>query len=163
MPLTLRAVQCLRVATAALLCFAAPAHAAQRCALGISPLTFGAYEAGTPEPVDATGTLSVRCTGSPASAVVVAISAGAGGDAGNRELQSGVDRLDYNLFVDAARTRVWGDGTGGTERVLAAAPDDDARGTRPREVDVPVYGRIFPWQDPAPGNYSDVVTISVEF
>lgn len=153
----------LMAAATAMLGFAAPAAATQRCSLGIVPLNFGAYEAGTAEPTDATGTLSVRCNGSPATAVVVGISAGSRGDAGARALQSATDWLSYNLFVDAARTRVWGDGTSGTERVLAAASDEVGKGNRPREVDVPVYGRIFPGQDPSPGHYSDVVTISVEF
>ena len=64
--------------------------------------------------------------------------------------------LRYNLYVDAARRRVWGDGeAGGTARI---AGQSDGR----KAGDYTIYGR-----DPGPASrcararYSDAVKVSV--
>jgi spore coat protein U-like protein len=141
---------------------ASPAlHAAQRCTIQAPSLSYGEYGPGTGDPLDSVGAVSVRCTGSPASSIRITLSGGASGQPAARELRAGLEALAYNLFLDAARTRVWGDGTAGTEWVVVAPPP--TQGSRPREADVPVYGRIFAWQDPAPGSYSDALVLTVEF
>lgn len=152
----------MHAATCAALLLAAPAvHAAQRCTIEAPSLSFGEYEPGTGEPLDTVGAVSVRCTGSPASSIRITLSGGASGQPAARELRAGLEALAYNLYLDAARTRIWGDGTAGTEWVVVAPPA--TQGSRPREADVSVHGRIFPGQDPAPGGYSDALVLTVEF
>lgn len=138
-----------------------PGQAAQNCRVQAPLLAFGEYIPGSPVAVESSALVSVRCTGHPVTAFSVSIGPGSGGRTAERTLRSGAGILVYNLFVDAARTIVWGDGTGGTQRMAVVPPA--LRGARPREAALTVYGRIPAGQDPAPGVYSDTVVITVEF
>lgn len=65
-------------------------------------------------------------------------------------------RLKYNLYVDAALRRVWGDGlTAGTARLVGR---NDGR----RSTIVPVYARLVRDQQAHAGQYSDALVIAVE-
>jgi spore coat protein U-like protein len=64
--------------------------------------------------------------------------------------------LAYNLYVDPARTRIWGDG------VHAGTSTIGGRSDGRRRVDLAVYGRVWGRQSVAPGAYSDTVSITVE-
>jgi spore coat protein U-like protein len=64
--------------------------------------------------------------------------------------------LQYNLYLDAARTAIWGDGTGGTQSYTTASPPS---GTQV----VTIYGRIVAGQDVAAGGFADTVTAIVNF
>ncbi len=136
-------------------------QAAQRCQVQAPLLAFGDYVPGSVSPVDSAAAIQVRCIGHPVTAFTVSIGPGSSGRAWERTMRSGVGVLVYNLFVDAARTIVWGDGTAGTLRVPVTPPPQ--RGARPREETLNVYGRIPAGQDPAPGAYVDTVIITVEF
>jgi spore coat protein U-like protein len=72
-------------------------------------------------------------------------------------MNAGADRLDYNLYVDLPRTRVWGDGTGGTDVVARSVAGIIDR------ADVPIYGRVSAGQTPAPGSYGDGLLVTVVF
>jgi len=60
------------------------------------------------------------------------------------------DRLNYNIFTDAARTIVWSDNAASPNTVLL----NNMRRTSPART-TPVYGRIFAGQDVSAGSYSD--------
>ena len=63
--------------------------------------------------------------------------------------------LRYNLYVDPARQRVWGDGeSGGTARI---AGESDGR----KAVTYTIYGRIPGRQSVRTGHYHDSVKVSV--
>jgi spore coat protein U-like protein len=63
--------------------------------------------------------------------------------------------LRYNLYVDAARRRVWGDGdSGGTARITGQS---DGR----KAVSFTIYGRIPDGQSVRQGSYRDSVKVSV--
>jgi spore coat protein U-like protein len=101
--------------------------------------------------VDASGSVSIACI--PASAYTVALTAGAGTYSARR-MASGSHSINYNLYRDAARTTVWGDGSGST----ALVSDSAATAT------YPVYGRIPGSQSAAGvGTYSDTITVTVSF
>ena len=64
--------------------------------------------------------------------------------------------LTYNLFVDPARQRVWGDGvSAGTQTVRG-----ESDGRRPAVI--PVYGFVPPRQSVLTGAYSDNLLVTVE-
>jgi spore coat protein U-like protein len=63
--------------------------------------------------------------------------------------------LRYNLYVDPARRRVFGDGTGGT---VALAGQVDGR----RPATFAIYGFVPGGQRVRQGAYSDTVTIALE-
>lgn len=136
-----------------LLC-GSPAEAA-KCTVSTTSISFGSYNVFNSAPVDSTGSLLFNCTG--AKNVSIGISRGQSATFLPRTLKKGSEDLFYNLFLDAARSTVWGDGTGGTQTYLAGNP--------PNGTDMPVtiYGRIAPTQDISAGAYGDTVTVTVNF
>jgi spore coat protein U-like protein len=147
------------VAWAALVvALAGPAAArAANCTIGtLSGLGFGSYDPFAAAPLDSVATITYRCT--RPSVYRITLGPGSSGTYTARLLRNGADVLRYNLFLDAGRTAVWGDGTGGTGVgpgvvVDAGAGSDTAY----------VFARVLPLQDVAVGLYSDTVQITFEF
>lgn len=140
-----------------LLMIVAPAEAALNCRVSTPTLAFGTYTPGTPQPLDTSANVQVRCQGGR-GLVFIALSAGNSGTPANRYMLSGSNRLSYNAYLNAARTIIWGDGSDGTRLILRIM----LRPNR-RVFDIPVYGRVFAGQDPAPGAYSDSVVVTAYF
>jgi spore coat protein U-like protein len=69
---------------------------------------------------------------------------------------SGANRLDYNIFVDAARTTVW-------TSVPVVNASQGCQGQCGNGVYVSFYGRIYALQDAAVGTYGDSVTVTINF
>ena len=133
----------------------APAMAAG-CVVSTSGIAFGSYDPLQAAALDSAAELAVRCTAP--TAYGVALGMGAGRYDGR--LLSGGGRgagLVYNLFVDASRTTVWGDGSASTALVSGVAPDG---GVSARHA---VYGRIPARQNLPAGTYSDSVGILVSY
>jgi spore coat protein U-like protein len=137
----------------------APARAIDWCDVRTVPLNFGQYDAGTSSPVDTVSNMRVLCLdfAGTRGTWVATIDGGNSGDPLSRFLSSGPNQLDYNLYVDAARTQIWGDGNGGTSvfsRTVTSFFD---------RVFVPIYGRIPASQTPAPGSYGDSPLVTIIF
>lgn len=129
------------------------------CRATIAPLVFGTYMPMTAVNLDVAGNISIRCMGQPGSFSVL-IGPGISGDQTDRTLvgtAAGV--LHYNLYLNAGRGQIWGDGNGPT---FTASGVRSGNG-RPTNYDYPIYGRIFSNQDPAPGTYSDNVLVTLLF
>lgn len=141
------------IAMLAVLAAARPAHA---CIIdSTTPVTFGSYDVLSTTPLDSTGTITYICLVS--LSIRIDISNGSNGTYSVRRMTGpGGDKLDYNLFLDAARTRIWGDGTNSTERygpyigllVLTT---------------LTVYGRVFAKQDVRAGSYTDTLTVTLNY
>ena len=69
-------------------------------------------------------------------------------------MRSGTNQLNYNLYTDAARTVVWGNGSG-TSSIQTVA--------RNRTTTLNVYGQIPAGQDAVVGNYTDTILATVTF
>lgn len=123
---------------------------AQQCTVSSVAVSFGAYDPIAGNPLNATGSISVTCT--PATITVVKLDPGqnSGGNFVQRKMQGDSNYLNYNLYTDAACTKIWGDGTSNTF-------------TQSGGTNIIVYGRIPPLQKVKPGTYSDYVTIIVEW
>lgn len=132
---------------------AAPALArAQTCWYTAAPdMPFGLYDATGPGPFDALGTFRFDCSNASIRARVT-LSSGVGSFA-QRQMAQGGARLAYNLYTDAARTTIFGDGT---------PPSVALTGVR-RRTDIPVYGQITPGQWVDAGPYADTITITIEY
>lgn len=138
--------------------FPGQAHAIN-CRITLFAIDFGTYMPMTPSPVDITGQIDVRCQGQPGSFTVV-IGPGVSGNQLARTLTAGgPDILNYNLYRDAARTQIWGDGTPPSFVVSGVRTN---RG-RPSFYNYPVYGRVFANQTPNPGVYNDNLLVTVLF
>ena len=125
------------------------------CAIiSATPVSFGLYSVFRAEPTDSTGALAFVCTGATGN-VAIALS-GVGPD-GMRGLTSGAESMAYNIYLDAARTLVWGDGTSGAGPAVYSRPAD---GTTVTAV---MYGRIFAGQDIMTGAYSASLVATINF
>lgn len=134
------------------------AHAIN-CRVTLVAMNFGLYTPMTTSHVDVMGQVNLRCQAQPGS-FSVTISAGVSGDQTARTMLSGTaDVLDYNLYRDAARTQIWGDGSPPTFVVSGVRPN---RG-RPTFYNYPIYGRVFANQAPNAGFYNDDPLVTVLF
>lgn len=141
---------------AALLAAPHVARAAPSCSFVVaSALGFGPYDPLATSPRDAVTTLVYRC--SPGVAVRIALDRGRTGSFAAREMRRGSELLLYNLYVDAPRTVVWGDGTGGSS-LGPGVETTGAAGTTTAYV----FGRIPAGQDAAAGPYADAVRVTFE-
>ena len=147
----------LGAALAACLC-AGGAQATTSCSFNtVVGVSFGSYDVFASSPVDAAGSISFSCTGVGASdTIVIELSRGNAG-AWSRTLLHGSDALGYNLFLDAARQTIWGDGTSGTSHYGPVTP---ASGVT---ITVPVYGRSSAGQNVPIGSYGDTVVATILF
>jgi spore coat protein U-like protein len=140
-------------ALAAILVFgqmaAVPAGAAG-CSMGIVNVVFGVYNTLSASSLDGAGSVSVTCD--VTSSFQIALNKGQGSFAA-RQLQSGANVLYYNLYTDALRSLIWGDGTVGT--TLASGSGTAATYT--------VYGRVPGGQNLPVGSYSDSITVTLNF
>jgi spore coat protein U-like protein len=106
--------------------------------------------------LDATGNLQVAC--SLNTPYTIALDGGTTtGSIAARKLSlngAGAGIIGYQLYRDAARTLVWGNGTTGTTQ--------PGTGTGATQL-VPVYARIPVQTSPAPGTYEDTVTVTLTY
>lgn len=141
----------------ALVAAAAPCAglAAPKCTFGAAAaLGFGSYDPLSTSPVDGTSTLTYQCP--PGQEVLITLDAGSSGTFTARTMRQGAEVLRYNLYLDAARTSVWGDGSGGSYAgpgvTTRAGPSTTAW----------VFGRIAAGQDAVAGAYSDTIRVTFE-
>jgi len=135
----------------------ARAGAQARCRnISVSGVAFGLYDpvgANATVHLDAAGTISYDCIAG-ARPVIISLSRGGSGSYAPRAMRSGASTLAYNLYQDAARTVVWGDGTGGSSSVT---------GPQGANRTLSIYGRVFAGQSPAVGAYSDAIVVTFDF
>ncbi|MBI3304115.1 MAG: spore coat protein U domain-containing protein [Deltaproteobacteria bacterium] len=129
------------------------ARAASCSFQSVTAVNFGTYDVFGSANVDSTGSISIRCSGNPSWVLLLDKGANASTYLPRKMVNTGT-LLNYNLYTDAARTAVWGDGTGGTVTVSGSG-----NGTFINTV----YGRIPPGQDARAGLNSDTVVVTVNF
>ena len=121
-------------------------------------IAFGTYVDGQLSTLHTTVTLEVRCHGRNAP-LAVSITAGPGSNSGDMQdrrmlhKREAGELMRYQLFVDSARTRVWGDGTRGTEAIVVSTPDKKKIAT--------VYAEMPANQGGVEGDYEDRIQITV--
>ena len=104
--------------------------------------------------VDQTSTLQVQCTNTTPYNVGLDVGTGTGATAAVRKMTSGSNTVNYSLYTDSGRATVWGH-TVGTDTVAATGSGASQSYT--------VYGRVTAQTTPAPGTYSDTVTVTVTY
>lgn len=149
--------------------WAAPAaRAADTCFVSAAPVAFGVYDTNAAAATPGVGQVTVDCQGNKEVAVTIAVGAGNGSYA-TREMASLLDVLQYNLYLDAGYTRVFGDGSGGSEvaTCITGITAGGCTGSNPsgayKRAVLPFYGRIPALQDVASGNYSDSLQVTITF
>jgi spore coat protein U-like protein len=135
------------------------------CTVSATGIAFGIYNPLSAVADASTGTLRVTCTGTGTGSATVTVnltlSTGMSGTFTPREMFSGTNILNYNIYWSTAYTQIMGDGTGGSFAgtagpfVVPAGGSNFATGT--------MYGLIPASQDVAPGSYADVITVTVTY
>jgi spore coat protein U-like protein len=143
--------------------------AAASCSVTASPLVFPDYASPGGSQADTSGTITVTCIPDLILLVcrtpyTLSMSSGNAGDFTPRRLAYGGNQLDYNLYTNAARTIVWGDGSDGSSTVSDAVNTSILgliclSGSKNHTV----HARIPGSQNVVAGSYSDTVTVTVTY
>lgn len=103
---------------------------------------------------DQTSTISVTCTSTTPYNIGLDAGTGSGATVTTRKLASGGATINYTLYSDSGRTTIWGN-TIGTNTVSAIGNGAAQSYT--------VYGRMPAQTTPAPGTYTDTITVTVTY
>lgn len=134
------------------------AHAFVCSVVSVSAVAFGSYNVFDSNALDSTGAFTYRCDDVTLSdSIVIQLSRGNSSSFVPRTLVQGSYELNYNLYLDAGRSIVWGDGSSGTSQYGPVVPADGSN------VSLNVYGRIDAGQNARTGSYSDTVVVTVVF
>ncbi|WP_439598363.1 spore coat protein U domain-containing protein [Falsiroseomonas sp.] len=138
---------------------AARAQATATCSVTSTPMVFGTYDGSLASPNLSTATVSVSCLALDQATTVnfsIALLGGTGAQ-GARQLTSGSEVLAMEIYTDASRSIVFGDGTGGTGLLTGSGTATASTALR---MNFTVYGRL-PARQRAPraGAYADTLTL----
>ncbi len=125
------------------------------CTISTTAVSFGTYNVFATSPLDSTGSVTYNCGGK--ASITVSLSNGGAATYNPRRMLKGGEALDYNLYLDASRTTIWGDGTGGTQIYSNPIVPNNTN------ITVTIYGRIPAGQDVSAGSYSNIITATVNF
>ncbi|MBI1866761.1 MAG: spore coat U domain-containing protein [Methylocystis sp.] len=104
--------------------------------------------------VNQTTTLQVQCTNTTPYNIGLDAGTGSGATVNVRKMTSGSNTTNYSLYSDGARTVVWGI-TVGANTVSATANGGLQNFT--------IYGQVPAQTTPAPGVYTDTITVTVTY
>lgn len=137
--------------------FLSTAACAAGCAIDGAQVAFGRLDPLSQEEQQAIGTITLLCDGVEGGVVRVGLGAGESMRFEARELSDGVHRIRYNLYLDPAHQRVFGDDSSGAGALSLALPPSGV------PLTIPVYAVIARGQRLSPGTYSDEIVVSVDF
>jgi len=137
---------------------AVPREAIGACSFeSVTGVNFGAYDVFNNSHTDSTGSITYRCNLLQLSQITIDLSKGSAPTYVPRQMRQGTDTLDYNLYLDASRASIWGDGTGGSSRY---GPQLPLLGI---PVTVTIYGRVPARQNARVGSFTDTITVTINF
>lgn len=119
-----------------------------------STLNFGNSVGVLSANVDQTSTLSVTCSNTTPYNIGFDAGTASGATVTTRKMTSGANTVSYALYSDTGRTTNWGN-TVGTDTVAATGNGAAQSYT--------VYGRVPTQTTPAPGTYTDTITVTVTY
>ncbi|MFY1825830.1 spore coat U domain-containing protein [Myxococcus fulvus] len=140
------------------LCLLVPGQARAACQIrSVVGLNFANYTPTSPLPLDTVGSITYLCL-LQLTPMTIDLSPGQSGAHANRHMRGpSSNTLSYNLYLDAARLLVWGNGVAGTGRYGPVIP------VLALDVNVPIYGRIPAQQSVPAGTYSDTLVMTMTF
>ncbi|MEH2374566.1 Csu type fimbrial protein [Nostoc sp.] len=126
--------------------------ALSQCTISASPVSFGNYDVFANTTTTSTGSITYDCS-SATLPFIIHLSKGNSLSYTPRTLKSGSDSLNYNLYLDAAGSQIWGDGTNSSTQYSSS----NLTGT------VTIYGIIPSRQNVKVGSYTDSITATINF
>jgi len=162
------AMRAIRVAIVVSLGAAAANAAAVTCTVSTPGLAFGSYDVYAASATNGNGTLTIQClldltdNGEQRVRYTISLATGLSNSFVQRTMQSGTNKLGYNLFTSNSYSVVWGDGTGSTSTIAGAMT---LNGGHPISTNThTVYGRIPALQDAAVSPlYLDAVIVTATY
>lgn len=145
---------------------AAPARAAPVCGVSATPLVFGSYDPLSSSAVLVSATVTVSCLTAlgPLAAIPYTVSLGPSQTSGTmlRSMAGPLGaRLQYNLYTSAARSVVWGDGSGGSQ-TLPGSVTPTSLGVAVVQP-YTVHGSVPALQTVRVGAYGDGILVTVDY
>lgn len=135
------------------------------CVAITGPMSFGSYDTLLTQATDTTATVQVICTPGITDSLstpytVTVAGSGTGGDT-VRSIAFGAHRLYYQIYKDAGRTTVWGNGTSSGSGVSSSVTSSAA--LVPAAKTHTAYGRMPGRQMVPPGLYVGTLLVTVEY
>lgn len=122
------------------------------------PINFGTYNPLSPTDLVTVGRIAVGCSGGAIS-YSIELNPGNNGSFLTRKMHNRNTYLNYNLYTDPAKTKVWGDGTQGSTLITGGGNCYSASAFQNI-----VYGRIPALQkNVLAGSYTDLVIITLNY
>lgn len=143
--------------SALLLLLSAKGALAFQCNIATTPVNFGSYDVFSATALDSTGSITVTCNNPEKKPLLVTVdlTAGNSGSFAQRKMSSTTaGGLFYNLYADSARSKILGDGSGGSVNMANII-------SKITTWNITIYGRIPARQNMIPGVYSDSLTVTV--
>jgi spore coat protein U-like protein len=133
----------------------AAAALANSCTLSTVAVAFGNYNIFAGADLHANGSVTYKCTQN--KPITIQLNKGSSTTFNPRTMKFSTDVLNYNLYMDAALTVIWGDGTGGSSFYSNSTPTT-AKTTLTVYGDVPALQ-----QNVSAGTYNDSITATISF
>ena len=130
------------------------------CSVSATTLDFGASGVGlATAPVNANSAITMTCAEGVNYSIALNAGQGSGATPADRKLtrSGGPETLLYRLYSDAARNRLWGDGSTGTSTVSGTG-----NGVQSPRTHL-VYGTLAAQPPSRAGQYGDTITVTVTY
>lgn len=135
--------------------FTPTATVINNCYVTTAPVNFGSATT-LGGSLTANGAIKATCTMSDSYTIKLNAGGTSGATLADRRMQGpGTNVAHYQLYTNSGLTTVWGDGTSSTSTVTGTGNATQQSYT--------VYGRVQSQTTPAPGSYSDAVTVTVTY
>lgn len=139
----------------AMLVIGARSASAQSCTFTATSVSFGVYNVFDTNSLASTGSVSYQCSWLLFLTRTVYLSKGSAPNNNPRQMVNGASRLNYNLYMDAAHTQIWGDPNPYSYSAVGLAFFPN--------VTLTVYALIPAGQDVPTGSYSDSIVATFNF
>lgn len=124
------------------------------CTISVTSLSFGSYDVFRTMDDLADGRVDYQCTNLPSGAIpVLTLSTGSSNDFQTRTMKNSSESLKYNIYTDASRTEIWGDGGGQTAVITL----ENLSGSKT------FFGTIPQRQNVKVGSYEDMLTVTLSY
>ena len=138
---------------------------AANCSVSSSGMHFGLYNPLDGNDIETSGTIDISCTSTRNERVnmIIILSPGNSKSYVNRIMKtsSAATPLYYNIYTKKNNRRVWGDGNSGSrvKKIKNMKVKPGRVSTRHKDM----YGTIIGGQDVAVGDYSDTITVTIDY
>lgn len=149
-----------------LLAGTAPAFALSTCTVSATPMAFGSYDTLSSSAVQVNSTVTVSCVTILSLLLQIPYTIALGPSSTSGTMSRGMagpsgSQLQYNLYTSAARSTVWGNGSGGSQTVAGSVtPAILSVGVVRSHT---VYGTVPALQAVRPGSYLDSILVTVDY